>query len=622
MAEYLSALAPTEGQGHAPDPVHEHAVLVQFRNLLIEPRQGFIGPIKALEAPTVQHPTHQLPEQEPVVVGFGPNTPTDCLGLYRVTGFQMQPRRVQTEQRQPTVVGVRFGGLDGVIQQLNQLLTKSSVEQRPGLGKTDQCTFTQNTLTVFGKGADNAITVSRDPAGGLLGNGRAVGITGGTPTVANTNLMSVFSQGGNDTIRIDETNGAVPKADLFGGAGNDAMTGGPGADQLFGQAGNDTLLGKGGIDSLFGGSENDVLTGGTGDDQAFGEAGNDRMVWNPGEGTDLNEGGSGIDTVEVNGWNGAETFTVTPNGTRVRLDRVAPAPFAIHIGTSENLDVVNANGGDDTVTASNGLAPLIQLTIDGGAGNDNITGGDGTDLILGGDGDDTVNGGRGNDVAVLGAGDDSFTWNPGDGNDVVEGQAGKDTMQFNGSNVGENIDISVIGGRLCFFRDVANVTMDANDLEVINFAALSGADTVIVNDLSGTDVTDVNINLSKSPATKAGDGQADRVIVNGTNGDDAIAILSTGLTAQVFGLIASVQITGAEPTLDRLQVNGLGGNDVIDASGLTGNFIQIGIDGGTGDEVILGNGGNDVLDGGIGDDVLIGGLGLDILLNGEISIQD
>src|SRR5258706_5277987 len=107
------------------------------------------------------------------------------------------------------------------------------------------------------------------------------------------------------------------------------------------------------------------------------------------------EGGDGIDTVEVNGGNGAETFTVTPNGTRVRFDRVTPAPFSLDIGTTENL-VVNMNGGDDTFTASNGLAGLISLTVDGGAGNDTITGGDGADMLSGGDGNDTNNGGRRN----------------------------------------------------------------------------------------------------------------------------------------------------------------------------------------------------------------------------------
>ena len=52
------------------------------------------------------------------------------------------------------------------------------------------------------------------------------------------------------------------------------------------------------------------------------------------------EGGTGIDTAEVNGGNGAEVFTVTANGTRVRADRINPAPFALDIGTTENL-VVN-----------------------------------------------------------------------------------------------------------------------------------------------------------------------------------------------------------------------------------------------------------------------------------------
>jgi Ca2+-binding RTX toxin-like protein len=78
------------------------------------------------------------------------------------------------------------------------------------------------------------------------------------------------------------------------------------------------------------------------------------------------------------------------------------------------------NGGDDTFTASNGLANLIKLTVDGGPGNDTITGGDGDDTLIGGDGNDTIIGGRGNDTLSGGAGDDIFVWNPADGSDVVE----------------------------------------------------------------------------------------------------------------------------------------------------------------------------------------------------------
>src|ERR1700754_2454293 len=194
---------------------------------------------------------------------------------------------------------------------------------------------TTGQLTEFGDALGNTIVTSRDAAGRILVNGGAVTTVGGTPTVANTGLIEIFGQAGNDTISLDETNGALPAANLFGGDGNDTLTGGSANDMLFGQAGNDTLLGKGGNDFLFGGDGNDTLNGGAGGEQEFGQGGNDRMIWNPGDGTDLFEGGDGTDTAEVNGGNGAEVFTVTANGTRVRFDRVDPAPFSLDIGTTE-----------------------------------------------------------------------------------------------------------------------------------------------------------------------------------------------------------------------------------------------------------------------------------------------
>src|SRR5262249_6652733 len=357
---------------------------------------------------------------------------------------------------------------------------------------------------------DNSIAVSRDAAGRILVNGGAVAILGGTPTVANTALVQVFGLAGNDTITLNEANGALPRANLFGGDGNDILTGGSGNDLIFGQAGNDILLGKGGADLLFGGAGDDTLTGGAGDDQVFGEAGNDRMIWNPGDGSDLNEGGAGIDTVEVNGGNASETFTVTPNGSRVRFDRVSPGPFFVDIGTSENL-VVNLTGGADTFTASNGLANLIQISVDGGAGNDTITGGDGNDTLRGGDGNDTLIGGKGNDQLIGGAGDDPFVWNPGDGSDVVEGQDGHGTVQVNGADVSENFDLSANGSRLRLTRDFGNVTMDVNGVEQVNVVTLGGVDNATVHDLTGTDVTQVNFDLAGTPGSGVGDGQTDTV---------------------------------------------------------------------------------------------------------------
>jgi Ca2+-binding RTX toxin-like protein len=470
-------------------------------------------------------------------------------------------------------------------------------------------------LSIFGDVLDNTIVVSRNAAGSLLVNSGHVAIKGGKPTVADTSLIQMFGQGGNDNLALNESNGALPSANLFGGAGNDILTGGSANDLLFGQAGYDSLLGKGGADLLFGGADNDVLNGGDGDDQVFGEAGNDRMVWNPGDDTDLNEGGDGVDTVVVNGGNGSETFTVTPNGTRVRFDRTTPAPFSLDIGTAENL-MVNANGGDDTFTASNGLASLISITVDGGAGNDILLGGDGADRLLGGAGNDFIDGNRGDDVAFLGAGDDVFQWDPGDGSDTVEGQAGADRLLFNGANVNERIDISANGGRVRFTRDVANITMDLNDVEAIDFNARGGADTITVNDLSGTDATQVNLDLAGTPGSGVGDGQADSVIVNGTAGDDVITVAGDASGVAVLGPSAVVNITGAEAANDRLTVNALTGDDVVEASSVSAGAIGLTEDGGDGDDVLIGGAGDDVLIGGAGDDVLIGGPGLDNLDGG------
>jgi Ca2+-binding RTX toxin-like protein len=470
-------------------------------------------------------------------------------------------------------------------------------------------------LSVFGDGLDNGATLSRDAAGKILVNGGAVSVAGGTPTVANTSLIQVFGQGGNDTITLNESNGALPRANLFGGAGNDILTGGSGADMLFGQADNDTLLGKGGADFLFGGAGNDVLTGGDGDDQVFGESGNDRMIWNPGDDTDLFEGGADFDTAEVNGGNGSEVFTATANGTRVRFDRLDPAPFSLDIGTTESL-VVNMNGGNDKFSATGNLAALISITVDGGAGNDTILGGNGADVLIGGDGDDFIDGNQGNDVALLGAGNDTFQWDPGDGSDTVEGQDGTDTMLFNGSAANEAFALSANGGRALFTRNVGNIVMDLNDVEKINVNAFGGADTITVNNLSGTDVTQVNVNLAGTLGGTAGDAQADTVIVNATDGDNIIDVFGSGTSVAVVGLSAQVNITSSEGANDSLVISGLGGNDGITATTLPAGVMKLTLDGGAGDDVILGSQGADTILGGDGDDFVLGDNGNDAVFLG------
>ena len=77
-----------------------------------------------------------------------------------------------------------------------------------------------------------------------------------------------------------------------------------------------------------------------------------------------------------------------------------------------------------------------------------------------------------------------------------------------------------------------------------------------------------------------------------------------------------MNITGAEAANDRLTVNALAGDDVVEAAGLAAGAIQLTADGGDGDDVLIGGAGNDTLLGGAGDDVLIGGPGNDILDGG------
>ena len=476
-------------------------------------------------------------------------------------------------------------------------------------------TFSQGTLSVFGDAQANNITISRNAAGTILVNGGAVPVLGGTATVANTNLIQVFGQAGADTITLNEANGALPRANLFGGTGNDVLTGGSGADQLFGQADNDILNGQGGTDLLFGGAGNDTLTGGDGNDQMFGEAGDDRMIWNPGDDSDLMEGGTGTDTAEVNGGNGAEVFTITANGARVRFDRVDPAPFFLDIGTTENL-VINANGGDDFISAAGNLASLIRITVDGGAGNDTILGSNGADLLLGGDGNDFIDGQQGNDTALLGAGNDVFQWDPGDGNDVIEGQDGTDTMVFNGSAIAENMTASANGGRVLFTRNIANIVMDLNDVEIITVNALGGADNIVVNDLSGTDVTTVNVNLAGTLGGAAGDAAIDTVTVNATNGNNTINVVGGGTSVSVLGLSAQVAVTNAEGANDTLVVNALGGDDTIVATTLPAGVVKLTIDAGAGNDTVLGSQGADTIIGGDGNDFVFGDNGNDVAFLG------
>jgi hypothetical protein len=290
---------------------------------------------------------------------------------------------------------------------------------------------------------------------------------------------------------------------------------------------------------------------------------------------------------------------LTVSGTRrsdkitLRLQAGDPGILQVDVGDDGSADfsferskiakiVVKARAGADLVRIdeSNGLfTDSIPTTLDGGDGNDTIAGGKGIETLLGGYGSDSIDGNGGNDLALMGPGSDTFVWDPGDGSDTVEGQDGSDTMVFNGANVDEQVNLSANGTRLKFFRTQGNVTMDTAGVERVDFSALGGADVVTVNDLTGTGVSSVNVELASAPGGTTGDGKADRVIVNATNSNDTIDVSGDAETVKVSGLAAAIRILHSQIADDRLEVNTLTGTDTVASVGLAAGAIQFFVDG-------------------------------------------
>ncbi|MGO4838797.1 calcium-binding protein, partial [Rhizobiaceae sp. 2RAB30] len=144
--------------------------------------------------------------------------------------------------------------------------------------------------------------------------------------------------------------------EFYGTSGNDSVTGGTLDDILFGNNGNDTLRGAGG---------NDTLRDGAGNDKLYGDAGNDLLIRTAEAGTDLIDGGIGIDTLKFD-------FTSTKS---VILDL---ANNANNAGMAKGLTVT----GVEIVHGS-----MLDDDIRGTAANETFFGGAGDDYLVGGAGD-------------------------------------------------------------------------------------------------------------------------------------------------------------------------------------------------------------------------------------------
>jgi Ca2+-binding RTX toxin-like protein len=318
------------------------------------------------------------------------------------------------------------------------------------------------------------------------------------------------ANGGDDTLTSDAGLAALGFAlDIDGGAGNDTLDGGDGDDLMHGGDGNDRITPD----------DNPPLPGPR--DLAYGDGGDDTLVWNGGDDDDLNEGGDGSDTIEVNGANLPEAFTVKPSPTagRTIFDRLAapgPGPFNIDIGTAERLDL-NMAAGDDTLSTDVGTDPRFRLDVEAGDGNDSVDGGDAADLLSGGNGDDRISADDNPDGTIDeargDAGNDVMIWNPGDDSDVNEGGDGDDTAEVNGAGGDERFTVKPgAAGRVDFDRtDPAPFSVDIGTTENLRVNAAGGDDRIKGAEGLGA--------LIKS--TFNGDDGSDRV--TGTDGEDRLS---------------------------------------------------------------------------------------------------
>jgi Ca2+-binding RTX toxin-like protein len=344
----------------------------------------------------------------------------------------------------------------------------------------------------------------------------------------------------------------------------------------------------------------------------------------------------------------ASATDLNPNVADTQDRDVAGANIVVRGGAGN--DILNAGGLGNTYNS---------LDIQGEAGDDTITGGGKGDPLAGGDGDDRVVGNPGGDTMTGGNGNDVLVWNNGDGSDTMDGDAGNDEIEVNGSaNAGDDFRITPgANGRTTFDRvNLVAFTLDTL-AERMNVSGLGGDDAIAgAAGLAGRTLLTLNGNAGLDTIS-GGDG-ADRVsggeaadVLDGGAGDDRVTgdrggdqmrggagddvlewndgdgsdVATGGDGADLTRVNGSVvqgdafevapngqgirfQRTNLVPfTIDldteRIEMNGLAGDDTIAAKpGLAGRLGVL-ADGGSGnDRVEARNGAADSVQGGSGSD--------------------
>jgi hypothetical protein len=223
----------------------------------------------------------------------------------------------------------------------------------------------------------------------------------------------------------------------------------------------------------------------------------------------LTKSGSTLTYTAAAGRTNAPTFTAPGAASTIRVARAGgdDDPLTNSGCTPAGGDyectgiariVIDTGDGDDSVTA---LTVTQPITVDGGAGADQLRTGSGADRLTGGADDDVLDAGPGNDTLDAGAGDDLL--DGGTGADVLSGGADIDRALYTATAATPAPSVSLDG-----------VTNDGVPGEGDNFAA---------------DIEDVDIDGISANATLVGSAAANVLTtadgndtVNGGPGNDTI----------------------------------------------------------------------------------------------------
>ena len=399
-------------------------------------------------------------------------------------------------------------------------------------------TFAPGTVTAPG------ITVAMG-AGADVFKLRGVGASGDTITVGGTALAmniafnvdaykditvtgsgsvaKTFSLGGgadvfNALSGAYGTGGAAFTGNLtvYGGLGDDTLTGGDGNDTFYGDLGNDTMNG-GTINS-----DGDVYNGGGGTaDVVTYAARSAALTITVGAGAADGETATETDDIKVDveivrGGTGNDTFTGEA-GAQTFYGGAGNDTFDMGLlaSTGAGADTVYGEAGTDTVTYASRLE-LVVVTMDLNVANDgNTAEGDNVHddvenficptgavvcTVTGNGADNTITGGAGADVLAGGAGDDTFvmgaTAGIGAGADTISGGVGVDTVTF--ASYGAVITVTMSG--------VASQASKVIGLDVENLTCPTASACTVTGNVSANRIV--------------GSSAADTI--NGSDGDDFI----------------------------------------------------------------------------------------------------